>query len=261
VVFGGPEIAAEFSSGRLKIGELGTPPGLTAIAQGAKFKIIGSGVRRGAVQFFVVIPRITNWQDLVGKRLGALSRGSCSYWFMRRILRQNGLDPDCDVEIVGLGGRYPEVVEMLGSGELDGAIIAEPNVTVGERNGAFSVWFGLNGVDYVPRMQWTIAVCNNDILAAEPEMVAAVLRACRRSYHYAAANPDEWADFGARQFGLSRDIMTAAIAREMDALHFDCQIDIPGLQAAIELQRSLGAVTDALELDQIIDSRFQDATT
>ena len=30
VVFGGPEIAAEFDSGRLKIGELGTPPALTA---------------------------------------------------------------------------------------------------------------------------------------------------------------------------------------------------------------------------------------
>ena len=33
VVFGGPEIAAELDSGRLHIGELGTPPGLTAIGR------------------------------------------------------------------------------------------------------------------------------------------------------------------------------------------------------------------------------------
>ena len=57
IVFGGPEIAKEFDSGRLKIGELGTPPGLTALAKGARFKIVGSSVRRGAVQYFVVHPR------------------------------------------------------------------------------------------------------------------------------------------------------------------------------------------------------------
>src|SRR5277367_4439370 len=91
VVFGGPEIAAEYDSGRLKIGELGTPPGLTAIAKGGRFKIVGSSVRRGAVQYFVAAPHITDWTALAGARLGALSRGSCSYWFMREILGHNGL--------------------------------------------------------------------------------------------------------------------------------------------------------------------------
>ena len=86
IVFGGPEIAAEFDSGRLKIGELGTPPGLTALAKGARFKIVGSSVRRGAVQYFVVHPRFGDWQDLLGSNLGALSRGSCSDWYMREVL-------------------------------------------------------------------------------------------------------------------------------------------------------------------------------
>ena len=39
VVLGGPEIAAELDAGRLLIGELGTPPGLTAMANGAKDKL------------------------------------------------------------------------------------------------------------------------------------------------------------------------------------------------------------------------------
>jgi ABC-type nitrate/sulfonate/bicarbonate transport system substrate-binding protein len=110
-------------------------------------------------------------------------------------------------------------------------------------------------------MQWTIAVANTATLEAEPDMIAAVLRACRRSYRYAAANPDEWADFGARQFGLTPDIMIAAIAREIGDLHFDCQIDMPGLQAAIALQQGLGAVTDALDIGSIVDTRFQDSAT
>src|SRR5271154_2937698 len=86
IVFGGPEIAAEYDSGQLKIGELGTPPGLTAIGKGARFKIVGSSVRRGAVQYFVARPEIDGWQALTGRKLGVLTIGSCSYWFMREVV-------------------------------------------------------------------------------------------------------------------------------------------------------------------------------
>jgi NitT/TauT family transport system substrate-binding protein len=139
VVFGGPEIAAAYDSGHLKIGELGTPPGLTAIGKGARFKIVGSSVRRGAVQYFVARPEIDGWKALAGRRLGVLTIGSCSYWFMREVVSHHGLDPDSDVEIVGLGPRYPKVVDLVSSGALAGAIISEPNVSIGEAAGGFKV--------------------------------------------------------------------------------------------------------------------------
>ncbi len=75
VVFGGPEIAAELDAGRLRIGELGTPPGLTAIAKGARFKVIGSGVRRGAVQYLVARPQLANWTDSQGHPAGRAQPG------------------------------------------------------------------------------------------------------------------------------------------------------------------------------------------
>ena len=45
VIFGGPEILAYNFCGELTIGELGTPPGITAIGNGQRFKIIGSACR------------------------------------------------------------------------------------------------------------------------------------------------------------------------------------------------------------------------
>src|SRR5687767_7728282 len=107
VVFGGPEIAACFDSGELKIGEMGTPPATTAIANGARFKIVASGIRRRALQYLVVNSDIQSWSDLKGKNVGVLSKGSCSYWFARLLLQSHGLDPDRDANIVGLGLRYP----------------------------------------------------------------------------------------------------------------------------------------------------------
>ena len=257
VVFGGPEIAAEYDTGRLKIGELGTPPALTAIAKGHRFKIVGSSVRRGAVQYLVARPGLRQWSDLAGSRLGVLTQGSCSYWFLREVLIHHGLDPDRDLTIVGLGTRYPEVVALVARGELDGAVTSEPNVSIGEQAEFFRVWLGLNEVDFVPRLQWCVCVANDQTIANEPSLIEAVLRACRRSYRHAAENPDEWAAFGAQYFGIEHDTMRHAIARELDALHFDCEVDLEGLQAAISLQQKLGAIAGPLAIEDVGDFRFQ----
>jgi ABC-type nitrate/sulfonate/bicarbonate transport system substrate-binding protein len=260
IVFGGAEIAAEFDSGRLPIGELGTPPCLTAIAKGAHFKIVGSSIRRGAVQYLVVHPRIAGWDGLRRTRLGVLNRGSCSDWYMRKVLAHHSIDPDNDVSVVALGPRYPDVLELLAHGEIDGAILSEPHVTIGEQAGLFKVWLGLNAVDFVPRMQWSVVVANNDMLARQPDAVAAVLRACRRSYRYAACHRDEWTEFGARYFDISSEVMTKSVDREFDDLHFDGEIDKSGLAAAIALQEKLGAIASPLSMDEIVDARFTSAS-
>ena len=259
VVFGGPEIAAELDAGRLKIGELGTPPGLTAIANGGRFKVVGSGVRRGAVQYLVARRELSRWLDLKGARLGVLSRGSCSDWYMGELLSRNGIDPQKDVTIVALGPRYPAIMNMLAQGELDGAIISEPHVSIGEEAGYFNVWLGLNQCDFVPRMQWTIVVANHDALAEEGARIAAVLRGCRRSYRYAAEHRSEWADFGAHYFNIPRHTMMRSIDREFDDLHFGCEIDMNGLLAAIALQQKLGRIPGSLGMSDVLDLRFADA--
>jgi len=170
--------------------------------------------------------------------------------------KRHDIDPETDVTIHGLGARYPEIMNMLASNELDGAIMSEPHVTMGEEAGLFKVWLGMNKLDFVPRMQWAIAVANDNVLAEEPNLVAAVLRGCQRSYRYAAENRDEWADFGAHHYNISRETMMKSIEREFSDLHFDCAIDLEGLEAAVTLQRKLGAVTAPLSIADIIDARF-----
>ena len=256
VVFGGPEIAAEYDSGRLKVGELGSPPATTALAKGARFRIVGSGVRRRTLQYLVAAPSVIDWPDLRGQSLGVLSLGSCSYWFARMVLGRNGLDPDADLRIVGLGPRYPQVIDLFKSGELRAAVLSEPNISIGEYHGAFRVMKALTEPDYCPTMQWTVTVANTEVIAREGELVRAVLRACRRSYRHAADHPEELASFGARYFGIDAPTMMRAIARERDDLHADCEVDMAGLDQAIALQQRLGAFTVPLRARDIVDDRF-----
>jgi NitT/TauT family transport system substrate-binding protein len=256
VVYGGPEIAARYDSGELAVGELGSPPATTALARGARFCIIGSGVRRRALQYFVAAPGFEDWPALRGARVAALSVGSCSYWFARTVLQHHGLDPDSDVELIGLGPRYPRIVELFRSGELQAAVLSEPNLAIGEYHGAFRMMQALTHPDFCPKMQWTVTVANRDFAAREPEVLRALLRGCSRSYWHAAEHPRELAEFGARQFGIDAATMQRAIERERPDLHYDCRVDLPGLAEAIALQRRLGAITTPLDPDAITDMRY-----
>jgi NitT/TauT family transport system substrate-binding protein len=256
IVFGGPEIAAMYESGELKIGEIGTPPATTALAQRATFKIIGSGVRRRALQYFVARPEISSWSDLKGRGVGALSKGSCSYWFARLVLDRNGMNPDKDVQVIGLGPKYANVVDLLKSGDIHGAVISEPNISIGENRGALRILKALTEPEFCPTMQWMVVVANRDFLMRSPKLAAAVLRASRRSYHYVAANPKEYAQFCADHLGTDASTILASIERERGDMHPDCEIDMDGLDLAIDLQRRLGAFDAPIKARDIVDLRY-----
>jgi len=208
------------------------------------------------VLYFVARKQFSTFAELERAQLGVLSKGSCSDWYMGELLRHRGLDPAADVTIAALGQRYPQVLTMLAEGDLDGAMISEPHVSMGEEAGYFKVWLGVNRCDFAPRMQWTIMVANNDLLLREPDLIRGFLAACRQSYRYAAEHRDEWADFGARYFRIPRSTMMTSIERELPDLHFDCEVDMEGLAAAIVLQQRLGSVPASLRLSDILDQRF-----
>jgi len=257
VIFGGPEISAAYDCGALKIGELGTPPGITAIGHGQRFKIIGSALPRGIGPFFLVHSGIESWNELKGKTLGSLSIGSCSYWYLREMLLQNGIDPDRDVTVRGLNNDYPRQFELFENGEIAALLSPEPNGTIAESRGLVRVWGNVLDLADVPQLQWCIQVANESFLAEEPELIREFLRVAQRSSRYLEDHPDEWMAFNARLFGLAPDVAARSLARERPTLHFDGQLDWPGLKCAISLQHSLGAIDAMMPVEAFVADGFQ----
>ncbi|MBX9823802.1 MAG: ABC transporter substrate-binding protein [Xanthobacteraceae bacterium] len=256
VVFGGPEIASCYDSGELKIGEMGTPPATTALSKGARFKIVASGIRRRALQYLVANRDIKGETDLRGKNIGVLSKGSCSYWFARLILQGRGLDPDRHANVIGLGPRHAEVIELFETGDLQAGVLSEPTVSIGEYRGAFHMMRALSEPEFCPSMQWSVTVANCGVIEREPELVRAVLRACKRSYQYSAENDDEFAEFGAEHYGIDKATMLRSMERERSDLHHECKVDMAGLDLAIDLQRRLGAFSVPMRAGDITDLRY-----
>jgi ABC-type nitrate/sulfonate/bicarbonate transport system substrate-binding protein len=256
VVFGGPPLAAAYDSGQLQMGEIGSPPGVTAISRGARFKVVGSGLRRKAHMYFGARPGLNTWEDLKGKRIGMLSRGSCPEWFVRAMLVARGLDPENHLVYVGLSDEYPRIIEVMKEGRIDAGIMVEPNMAMGETQGVINCWGAVYDEPTLPPFQWIVHVARPDFIESQPELLRAVLRACRRSAHYGAEHVDEWIDFGMRQYKVDRPTMERAVKRELPHMHLDGQLDMQGLDEMIRLQGRLGGIGQPITAAEITDLRF-----
>jgi ABC-type nitrate/sulfonate/bicarbonate transport system substrate-binding protein len=255
-VFGGPPLAAAYDRGELHVGEIGSPPAITAMSRGARFKIVGGAMRRKAHLYLGVRSDIPDFRALRGKRLGLLSRGSCDEWFGRAIFLREGLDPDADIEWVPLGGDYAHIIPLMKQGAIDACVVSEPNVSTGECDGTLRVWAAAYEEPYLPEFQWIVLVARDDFIRSDGDTIRALLRGYERSARYAVEHIDEWAALYCRCWALEPDTARHAIARELPHVRVDCQIDMAGLRKVIELQQRLGAVTTPLAVESIVDLRF-----
>ncbi|MGE0806872.1 MAG: ABC transporter substrate-binding protein [Burkholderiaceae bacterium] len=259
IVHGGPELAKAYDSGAIGMGEMGSPPAITAIAQGRRFRIIGSSMRRGVALFFATVPGVERIEQLKGRTVGALSRGSCSDWYLREALSQHGVDPDRDVDVRGLGADHEQVLELFGSGEIAAALLSGLNVAMGEARGVLRNWGAVFDVARVPNLQWSVYVASQTFLAEHGDLAQRAFRVLRQAGAQIAARPEQWCAFLAERFGISREMAETVHRAEKPFLHFDGRLDLEGLACAVDVQHRLGAIERVPEIDALIDRAFIDA--
>jgi ABC-type nitrate/sulfonate/bicarbonate transport system substrate-binding protein len=256
VVFGGPPLAAAYDSGVVQMGELGSPPAIAALGRGARFSIVGSGMWRKAHMYFGARPGINSWEDMKGKRIGLLTRGSCPEWFIRGMLVARGLDPDSHLVYVGLHEEYPRIAYILLEGSIDAGIMVEPNMSPAESLGAIRCWGAVYEQECFPNFQWVVQVARPDFIRDEPNLLSTVLATSRYAAKYAVEHVDEFVDFTTRIFDIPRAVTERAVARQIAHLHVEGEVDLAGLDEMIKLQRQLGAINRPMTVAEITDLRF-----
>jgi NitT/TauT family transport system substrate-binding protein len=112
------------SSGNAQFASLGEIAMLGAMAQGnTRFYWVGSQDTAPGFEGLVTVPEITSYEQLRGKEIG-FPFGSSVDLTCRMLLKQNGLDPEKDVELVNL--EVADVPSTFLTGGVDGALIWEP---------------------------------------------------------------------------------------------------------------------------------------
>jgi ABC-type nitrate/sulfonate/bicarbonate transport system substrate-binding protein len=112
------------SSGEAQFASLGEIAMLSAMAQGnTRFYWVGSQDIAPGFEGLVAGAGIDSFEQLRGKRIG-FPFGSSVELTARMLLRQNGLEPDGDVQLVNL--EVGDVPAVFRTGNVDAALIWEP---------------------------------------------------------------------------------------------------------------------------------------
>ena len=246
---GGPELVEAVHKGSIRIGNMGVPPFLKAFSEGLPAKIIGSTAIQRLDSYLVSQPEIERITDLKGKKVGALSVGSCDSYFLRQILEKVGMSP-ADTEVVPLKESYGKLSEIL-SGRVDATFMVEPQVTLGESQGVLKVLAHV--ADYFPKYQWGILFAREDLLKENREVVNRVLDAYRRSAKSIKESPEETTAYGSRLFRMKKAVFRKALDRSLPNWETEGKIDREGLRNAIRIQREMGAIPREIAVEELVD--------
>jgi ABC-type nitrate/sulfonate/bicarbonate transport system substrate-binding protein len=125
------------------------------------------GVRKG----------INSAADLKGKTITGGQFGSRNDFLIRKLLKDNGIDPDKDVKLVSTGGQSNERLQAVISGTVDGASLQLRHRSLLEAAGGK---FLFEEVSQVPQNGWSVG----KLLQDSPETVAAFLEATLKARQF-----------------------------------------------------------------------------
>lgn len=142
---------------------------LRAMAAGAPMKIVMVNIDQFQ-HLFIARPEIKSAKDMKGKRIAVSRYGAFSDIQTRFVVRQWGMDPDKDVQILQIGNSSARAA-ALASGGVDGAIVTPAFVPVARKVG-LHVIFDLATIK--TKFASQIMVAHDQVIKEKPELVRAV---------------------------------------------------------------------------------------
>lgn len=155
---------------------------------------------------------------LQGLRLAAHTAGSSPDQTLRFMLRQAGMDPEKDVQILPIAGS--PILAALQQGRIDGFAFSSPLAdTAVQKQGAYKL-ISLARGDYKPLadMVSISMVCSKDWVEKDTEAAAATMRAITRAMKLMKDNPQAAKAAAKKAFpNLEDEIFNAAFADNLAA--------------------------------------------
>ena len=143
-----------------------------AVDQGADLVAVGSGVERG-LYLLIARPEIRTFADLKGKKIAAAGPADAYTYVLRDILRQNGVDPDRDVEFI-FGSNSNDRFLALQAGGIDAALFVPPQDRELIEKG-FSVL--TSTLEYYPQLQLSLTAVRREWASQNADVLRRYLRA------------------------------------------------------------------------------------
>lgn len=192
----GPVEAQAVAAGEIEVAfGMGVVPGINARAQGIPLVFLGNFSASGESlllrQDLVEEIDPTDAEDVRGLTIAIPAKGNQQDFLARVWLRDLGLDPDRDVEIVFLPFGSPQGA-ALERGSIDVAVSAEPFSSAQEEQGLGTVF--LTGQDIAPDHDASNIAVTEEWLDENRDQATAIVRALARAVEWVHDNSEEYYD-------------------------------------------------------------------
>ena len=255
---GGGTSLRNMLTGSVPFGEVNPGAVISAIQQGADLKIISDDVLTvGEFIWAVKLDSpIKTLKDFKGKKIGYTNPKSTSVALAAMLMEKAGYTA-ADAEYVRTGG-FGEGVAALDIGVVDIAPVPEPLWS------EFHTKYRAIAVasELLPPLANVVGVSVTSPTPAKAEFVRAVIRARRKAVTYMEQHPDEAGDIVAKVYNLDPAIARNAVhnlitSRTAGVEYWGSgQIHLDGIKLAIDVQKSVGAITGDVDAKSIVDTQF-----
>lgn len=190
-------------SGAVDFGVAGAPSALAGVAAGQDVRIVAASADGGSG--IVAVPEVTEPGDLVGQRIG-YPRGASQEILLKLALREQGIDPDTDVELVNL--PFSDMADAMATGQIAAFSSAELGPSIARLDGAQDVLSPYES----PVGRVNIVLMTTGALAEEsPETVQEVVDAHVEATGLMVDDPEQWVSGVVDTFGIDRAVVETAV--------------------------------------------------
>jgi ABC-type nitrate/sulfonate/bicarbonate transport system substrate-binding protein len=169
-VVSGVTTAQAVASGTAPIANTTAVDALRAISAGAPIKIIMVSVDRFQ-HLFVARPGINSPKDMKGKSIAISRYGDFSHVQTRFLVRQWGMDPERDVQLLQIGNSGARAAALF-AGRVDGALVSPAFVPMAKKAGV-NVIFDLSTIP--TKFANQIVIANDGFMRERPALAKAAV--------------------------------------------------------------------------------------
>jgi len=187
-------------------------PQMPAVWEGNDIILLAQQVGRPTFSL-VVTPDIQKIADLKGKKIGVTFGGSTAAG-TKALLELNKINPDKDVEYIGLPGNEPKIAAMK-QGLISAALLAPPADYLAMKSGLKRL---VSLADVFKDTAFTGLAATGKTIKENPQMVRRMVRAIVRAVIHTRDNPEDALQVTMKRLGLDRDAAQDAYQMIREAL-------------------------------------------
>jgi len=216
-----------------------------------QFKVFGVNTNgtKNALDVLIVKKdsNIKSVKDLKSKKVGSFP-GIQALTLLKKYFRENGLDPDKDVQIQEM--KQDLHLQALDSGQVDAVLTYEPNATIGRQKGISRILvsgpFAIVTVDPAPT---GIFAVSKSYIDKNPQAVKRLIEAFNKSMEYANNNQPEARKILPKFFPIEENIATDMPLPRFDYLQ---TLDKEAFQKLADVLFTEGILKNRIEVNSFL---------